>query len=180
MQSLSCLVILMTSPLVPTFHPAKLLVPTDFSPSSHATLEAAVGCAEMFQAELHLLHVVARFPVVPTLDGPTCFWPEGEFLQDARTHAETRLAALVAQYQSRGIKAAFSVEVGDDVVGNILRIAEEEHIGLIILSTHGVSGWRPMVFGSIAEKVIKLATCPLLLLRAHGDTPASRIASVPN
>lgn len=155
---------------VQTFKATKLLVPVDFSLSSQEALEAAVDCAAMFHSELYLLHVVPIFPAVPTLDGPTCVWPEEEFLQEARNNAEKRLIALTQQYLGRGIKASYSVETGDDVVGNILRIAEREHIGLIVISTHGISGWRPMVFGSIAEKVIKLAKCPLLLLRAKVAT----------
>jgi nucleotide-binding universal stress UspA family protein len=43
-------------------------------------------------------------------------------------------------------------------------VIEREHIDMIVLSTCGISGWRPMVFGSIAEKVVKLVQCPLLFL----------------
>jgi nucleotide-binding universal stress UspA family protein len=150
-----------------TFHPQKLLVPVDFSLSSQEALEAALDLAETFASELYLLHVVPMFPVVPTLDGPTCVWPEDEFVQEARDRAEKRLTALKEEYKSRGIMASYSVETGDDVVGNIMRIAEREHVDLLVISTHGISGWRPMVFGSIAEKVIKLAGCPVLLLRAR-------------
>jgi nucleotide-binding universal stress UspA family protein len=50
---------------------------------------------------------------------------------------------------------------------------------MVVISTHGISGWRPLVFGSIAEKVVKLVECPLLLLRsakpdADGKIPAGR------
>lgn len=151
----------------PTFHPAKVLVPVDFSSSSHEALEAAVDIAEKFGSEVRLLHVVARFAVVPTLDGPTCVWPEQEFLQDACDRAEERLKVLTQQYMSRGVKASSSVETGDDVVGSIMRIAEREHVDLLVISTHGISGWRPTIFGSIAEKVIKLAGCPVLLVRSQ-------------
>jgi nucleotide-binding universal stress UspA family protein len=47
-----------------------------------------------------------------------------------------------------------------------MAVIEREHIDMVILSTHGISGWHPLVFGSIAEKVIKLVQCPLLLLRS--------------
>ena len=52
-------------------------------------------------------------------------------------------------------------------------VLEREGADMIVLSTHGMSGWRPMVFGSIAEKVIKLAPCPLLLLRSHKEAATS-------
>jgi nucleotide-binding universal stress UspA family protein len=67
--------------------------------------------------------------------------------------------------QDQGVTALSGVEIGNDVVGNIMMVLSRERSDLIIISTHGVSGWRPFVFGSIAEKVIKLAECPLLLLR---------------
>ena len=47
-----------------------------------------------------------------------------------------------------------------------MEVVEREHIDLVVISTHGISGWHPLVFGSIAEKVVKLVECPLLLLRS--------------
>jgi nucleotide-binding universal stress UspA family protein len=64
------------------------------------------------------------------------------------------------------VKAGFSVEVANDIAGCIMEVAEREHVDLVVISTHGISGWHPLVFGSIAEKVIKLVQCPLLLLRS--------------
>lgn len=52
-----------------------------------------------------------------------------------------------------------------------MEAVDREHIDMVVISTHGISGWRPLVFGSIAEKVVKLVQCPLLLLRsAQPDT----------
>jgi nucleotide-binding universal stress UspA family protein len=52
-----------------------------------------------------------------------------------------------------------------------MEVVEREHIDMVVISTHGISGWHPLVFGSIAEKVVKLVQCPLLLLRsAKPDT----------
>jgi nucleotide-binding universal stress UspA family protein len=47
-----------------------------------------------------------------------------------------------------------------------MEVIEREHIGMVVISAHGISGWHPFVFGSIAEKVVKLVQCPLLLLRS--------------
>ena len=60
-----------------------------------------------------------------------------------------------------------------------MEVVEREHIDMVVISTHGISGWHPLVFGSIAEKVVKLVQCPLLLLRsakpdASGKIPAGR------
>ena len=55
-------------------------------------------------------------------------------------------------------------------------VIEREHIDMLVISTHGISGWRPMVFGSIAEKVIKTAQCPVLLLHSAKPVTISEIA----
>jgi nucleotide-binding universal stress UspA family protein len=47
-----------------------------------------------------------------------------------------------------------------------MEVVDREHIDLVVISTHGISGWHPLIFGSIAEKVVKLVQCPLLLLRS--------------
>lgn len=149
--------------------PTKILLPIDFSPSSQAALDMAADLAQHFQAELHLVNVIPEFPTTTIPD----FIPEAAFLENARKYAEVHLAKCKAALQTRGVKSTFSVEVGNDVVGNIMEVAEREHIDMIVISTHGISGWHPLVFGSIAEKVVKLAQCPLLLL--HSAKPESEV-----
>jgi nucleotide-binding universal stress UspA family protein len=142
--------------------PTKILLPTDFSPSSKTALDMAADLAEHFHAELYLVNVIPFFPATTMPD----FVPEEAFLKDARTHAEAHLSKGVAVLTARGIKTSYSVEIGNDVAGNIMEVVDREHIDMIVISTHGISGWHPMIFGSIAEKVVKLAQCPLLLLRS--------------
>lgn len=147
--------------------PTKILLPIDFSPSSQAALEMAADLAKHFHAELHLINVI---PVFPTTSLPDCV-PEVEFIQESRKFAEQHLAKCHAALAARGVKSTSSVEVGNDIAGNIMDVVEREHIDMVVISTHGISGWHPLVFGSIAEKVVKLAQCPLLLLRsAKPDT----------
>jgi nucleotide-binding universal stress UspA family protein len=143
------------------FHPAKILVPLDFSSSSEASLETAGDLAKLFGSELLLLHVV---PVLPNL-ACDAYFPEEKFIAQFRQDAEAKLTKLVAGLQAAGRSASFCIEVGNDVVGNILHVLRREQADMLVFSTHGMSGWRPVVFGSIAEKVMKLAECPVLLLR---------------
>jgi nucleotide-binding universal stress UspA family protein len=56
-----------------------------------------------------------------------------------------------------------------------MEVIEREHAEMVIISTHGISGWHPLVFGSIAEKVVKLVQCPVLLLRSA--KPGAKTAS---
>jgi len=144
------------------FIPTKIMLPIDFSPSSQAALEMAADLAEHFHAELYLVNVIPMFPTTTLPD----LIPAAEFIQEARAFAERHLAKCHAVLAARGVKSTYSVEVGNDVVGNIMAVIDREHIDMVVISTHGISGWHPLVFGSIAEKVVKLVRCPLLLLRS--------------
>ena len=131
--------------------PAKILLPIDFSPSSHLALEEATVLAQHFHAELYLVHVVS----------------EAANVGEAKKEAEKYLAVSVSGLAAKGIKATAKVEVENDIAGSILDVIERDHIDMIVVSTHGTTGWHPLVFGSIAEKIIKLVQCPLLLLRSQ-------------
>jgi nucleotide-binding universal stress UspA family protein len=153
-----------------SFVPARILVPMDFSPSSHVALDTAVDLAAHYHALLVLVHVV---PVFVTSTVPD-FFPEAKFLDHARKGAEGRFAAYKADLEARGLGVSYFIEDGNDTAGNIMRIVEREKIDFIVISTHGLGGWHPLVFGSTAEKIVKLAQCPLLLLRtskAETTTP---------
>jgi nucleotide-binding universal stress UspA family protein len=149
--------------------PTKILLPIDFSPSSQAALEMAADLAQHFHAELYLVHVIPMFPTTTIPD----VIPEGVFIEQASTNAEQHLTKCKAALTARGVKSTSSVEVGNDVASNIMEVVEREHIDMVVISTHGISGWHPLVFGSIAEKVVKLVQCPLLLL--HSAKPESEI-----
>jgi nucleotide-binding universal stress UspA family protein len=156
----------MAQAIAPHFIPTKILVPVDFSSSSDAALETAADLAQHFHAELYLLNVIPMLP----MGTKTVSFPETEHLHKAESDAERQLAVCDAALVSKGIKATSSFEIGNDVVGNIMLVIEREHIDMIVISTHGISGWRPLVFGSIAEKVVKQVQCPLLLLRSVEPT----------
>jgi nucleotide-binding universal stress UspA family protein len=101
------------------------------------------------------------------------YFPETEFLEQARRFAETQLTSRQRALISKGVQAKVCIESGNDVAGNIMTVIDREDIDMVIISTHGISGWRPLVFGSIAEKVVKLVQCPILLLRSNnGETSA--------
>lgn len=153
--------------------PTKILTPIDFSPSSHAALEAAADLAQHFGAEIHLIHVIPMFPTTTLPD----FFPEAKFAEEAKKEADRHFEAAQADLAGKGIKVSFSVEVGDDVASSILEAAEREHADMVVISTHGLTGWHPLVFGSIAEKVLKLAQCPVLLLRTPKPASSAKVKS---
>jgi nucleotide-binding universal stress UspA family protein len=155
--------------------PTKILLPIDFSPSSQVALETAADLALHFHAELFLVNVIPLFSTSTTEYAA----PQLQFQQKEKSHAEQLLAKACAVLTTKGVKAGSSVEVANDIAGCIMEVKEREHIDMVVISTHGISGWHPLVFGSIAEKVIKLAQCPLFLLHSpkpvtHAKTPANR------
>jgi nucleotide-binding universal stress UspA family protein len=147
---------------IPSFVPTKILMPIDFSDSSAAALEMAADLALHFHAELHLVNVIPFFAATTFPD----FVPEQSFVEASRAKAEQNLKKCQKSLAVRGVKSTFSVNTGNDVAGEIVEVAAREHIDMLVISTHGISGWHPLVFGSIAEKVVKLVQCPLLLLRS--------------
>ncbi len=153
--------------------PAKILLPIDFSPSSQAALEMAAELAKHFHAELHLVNVIPFFPTTTLPD----MIPEGEYIQEARAFAERHLTKCHAALVARGVKSTSSIEVGNEIARTIMEVVEREDIDMVVISTHGISGWHPLVFGSIAEKVVKLVQCPLLLLRSAKPESSAKIPS---
>lgn len=152
--------------LMPEVHafstiPARILLPIDFSPSSHLALEEATVLAQHFHAEVILLHVV----------GGDCN------IEEAKKEAEERFAVSVAGLTAKGIKATSKVEVESDVAGSILDVIESDRIDMIVVSTHGTTGWHPLVFGSIAEKLVKLVHIPLLLVRTEKPESSVKVKS---
>jgi nucleotide-binding universal stress UspA family protein len=141
--------------------PTKILLPVDFSPSSQTAFEMASDLAQHFHAALHLVHVIPVFPTTSISDLEI----EVHFIQKATESAKKRLEDYHAALLKKGVESTFSIESGNNIVDNIMNVIEREHVDMVVISTHGVSGWHPLFFGSIAEKVIRLVQCPLLLLR---------------
>ena len=145
----------------------KILCPTDFSEPSYAALRVADEMAIHFHAELLLIHVVTPIPVIPVHDDPSGFnlpMYEKEMAVSAgrslRQVAEARISEQVRQR---------SIVIQGDPAGRIVRIAEEERVDIIIIATHGLTGWRKFMFGSVTEKVIRMATCPVLSIRVAAE-----------
>jgi nucleotide-binding universal stress UspA family protein len=153
--------------------PTKILLPIDFSPSSQAALEIASDLAEHFRAELYLVNVIPMFPSTTLPDMAT----EETFIAEARKYAERHLSKCQAVLAAKSIRSTSSVETENDISGTILNVIERENIDMVVISTHGISGWHPLVFGSIAEKVVKLVTCPILLLHSAKPETGEKISS---
>jgi len=145
--------------------PKLILSPIDFSDPSHEALDVAADLASRFGSELLLVHVV---PVVPKLPSGVSMFHEGEYERQLIEDAEKRLGELVKKYAGKGIRARSIVGLANDVGMEIIRTAEHERVDLIVIATHGMTGWRRLAFGSVTEKVVRTSSSPVLVLRTQG------------
>ena len=124
--------------------PSEILFPTDFSPASEAAGRIARSMALEAGARLHVLHVV------PPVTDPSVF-------RDQLTRASQGLA--------EGLRVETALRTG--LAGRtIVQYAREKGIGLIVLGTHGRTGFSHAILGSVAETVVRLAPCPVLTVPA--------------
>ena len=143
------------------FELKKVLVPVDFSPCSRKALQYALAFARQFRARLTLLHVVPANYFIGSEFGPIDFpLPEKELRQGT----ERELAAVAAREVGTAALVETVVRQGQPVQ-EIVRFAGEADIDLIILSTHGRTGLKHVLMGSVAENVVRYAPCPVLVVR---------------
>ncbi len=147
----------------------RILVPTDFSPSSHAALGYAVFLASRLGAAVEVLAVYESVASV----GPetqVVVPGVGARALSAVLHdrAREQLARFVTDVPGlRGEALATRLEPGDPAQV-ILRIADEERFDLVVMGTHGRTGLSRLMMGSVTEKVVRGALCPVLTVRVPG------------
>jgi nucleotide-binding universal stress UspA family protein len=143
--------------------PKLILAPIDFSDSSRAALDVAADMSSRFGAELLLVHVV---PAIPDLPEDVSIFKEAEYDKSLGDSAAQQLSGLAAALGHKNIRIRTEVGTANDIGMELVRIAEHNHVDMIIIATHGMTGWRRIAFGSVAEKVVKEAECPVLVLRS--------------
>jgi nucleotide-binding universal stress UspA family protein len=146
--------------------PKLILSPIDFSDPSHEALDTAADLASYMKSELLLVHVV---PMLPRLPSPAMIFNEADFEQELHKDAEKRLNDLVNKLAAKGLPARFEVGTANDVAMEIIRIGEHNKADLVVIATHGMTGWHRLAFGSVTEKVVRLAPLPVLVLRARAE-----------
>lgn len=153
--------------------PKLILSPVDFSFPSDEALKTSADLALQFGSQLCLLHVV---PALPKLPSSVSIFKEGEYENELHKDAEQRLSKLAKDLAQRGVRVHTVVGTASDVGMEIIRVAEHNVADLIVIATHGTTGWHRLAFGSVAEKVVRLADCPVLFLRAHPAEQSSSTA----
>ena len=142
---------------------AKLLVPTDFSEDSEQAARYAVELAKRFQAEIHCIHVVDIPADLLSTSAYYMTGPSEGFLDQIREESKKNLEAFAKKnLEGVGVRTAFLE--GSPFV-EIIRYARNQEIDLVVIATHGRTGLRHVLFGSVAEKVVRKAPCPVLVVK---------------
>ena len=123
---------------------------------------SALELAKKFGAKLSILHVVELPPYPVEGYVPPSLTPT--FLEDLERQASQELAQVVPEAESAGVEVARLVAVGSPY-RKIIDMAEAEQVDLIVMATAGRTGFSRLVIGSIAERVVRTASCPVLTTR---------------
>lgn len=142
----------------------KILCAIDFSDSSYEALQYAVEMAAKMDAELFLVHIVAKVHGIPP-DPLYAFEGPQEYEELMKADAEQQLQEIIASRVPGDLQPHAIIRQAE-VAEGIQQVAEEHAADVIVIATHGRTGWRHLVFGSVAEKVIREAHCPVLVTRA--------------
>jgi len=138
-----------------------VLVPIDFSPYAEQALAYAITIAQKLQARVTLLHVIQP-PLVAGADMGA--WPSPTFLQELETAITRDMAGYLARVTAAGLAGEIVIVHGVPFQ-EILDTAKARQVDLIIMGTHGRTGLSHILLGSVAERVVRLAPCPVLIAR---------------
>ena len=144
----------------------RILVATDFSPCAQAALDVAMELAAPLHASVILLHVYA----VPTevLPDGSVLNLDGLAIERIERSIDEQLCDERRRAQRPGIP--ISVEHADGQPAEVIvRRAREEKVDLIVAGTHGRRGFRRLVLGSVAERVLRNAACPVIIVHDRGE-----------
>jgi nucleotide-binding universal stress UspA family protein len=153
----------------------RILVPVDFSECSQEGLQYAIGFANEFGARVILVHAT-YLGYIYSSEGNAIYDVRG--LQEAaRENAERQMRELVRAVKAEGIKLETAITEGSPVL-DICALAKDHDVDLIIISTHGLTGLQHVLIGSIAEKVMRHASCSVLVVPSHPQIRAANLAKM--
>jgi universal stress protein A len=139
----------------------RILVPVDFSDHSKEALDTAIELAELFGSTIHLLHC---YHIQTAGISPYGIVLPSSYYADLRDAAEKRLNDWNDMVLGKGVKVE-SMLSADSPSLAITLAAEEIKADLVVMGTRGLSGLKHAMLGSIAERVVRLAPCPVLTVK---------------
>lgn len=147
----------------------RVLTPIDFSDNAGKIASAAAYVAGTFQADLDLVFVAQNFEdysgfFVPPVNLPNL---EEELFDSAQQRMVTFVEEHKATFETFGVSNVTSTVLSGDVAEEILAYATEKEAHLIVMGTHGYKGLERIMFGSVADKVVKTACCPVMTINPY-------------
>src|SRR6187399_414607 len=143
------------------FHIQKILIPFDFSETAELALEHASFMAKLLKAEITLLHVVESYSFASAIS-QAFSKTQSEFETKVEAGAKERLQQISDELHHRdGIIVKFRTDVGK-IYKTIIHVADEIKADLIVMGTHGVSGFQELLVGSNTYRVVSGSNCPIL------------------
>ena len=142
-----------------------IVYPSDFSPASRPALARAIATAKERRADLLLVHVLPNIFPMPGHDGYISPRVYEDMMNVSRAHAQRQLDAMVAAAKKAGARAR-SLLLEGVAWEQLVRLARGQKAELIVMGTHGRTGLKRLFLGSVAERVIGNAPCPVLTVRA--------------
>lgn len=149
-----------------------ILVPVDFSPYADQALDYAMTLARVLQARLTLLHVMAPLPLVGMEMNGTALTT---YLDELEAESTQAMAAYCDRATQAGLTCDVAVVMGTPYQV-IIDTARTKQVDLIVMGTHGRTGLRHLFLGSVAERVVQLAPCAVLVARIPAPTPTQEPA----
>lgn len=151
--------------LSPNLHhrPRNIVAPVDFSPHSRLSLLYAGQLARAYGGVVQVLHIVEE-TVLPQVYGVEPVSPSAQTVID---HSVLALREMVSELELTDVAGPGHVLVGHSALG-IVEFARHHDVDLIVIGTHGRSGLARFVLGSVTEKVIRMASCPVFTVRSFG------------
>lgn len=138
----------------------RILFPTDFSDCSRPAQSQACALADQFDAELHVLHVLQDAMLMIPEPGSALALPQN-FLLDLKESAEKALDGLLSAELLKKLTVRRATRLGNAAV-EIVKYAQFHEVDLIVLGTHGRGALGHLLMGSVAERVVQHAHCPVL------------------
>jgi nucleotide-binding universal stress UspA family protein len=151
----------------------KILVPCDFSKPAINAYRFALNVAAQANGTVHLLHVV-ELPVLHDSVLMPVLNFEQELLKELKEKAEEEFKKIIGKYTSDSVKVLMKVIFGAPSK-MILEYAKDESIDLIVMGSHGASGFREFFVGSNAEKIVRNSSVPVLVLKHYYKRPVKDI-----
>jgi len=150
----------------------KILFPTDFSRCAEQAMQYALYVAKQFNAELHMLHAVVPLEYDP--NNPAMQFPDLKKINaEIEKITASKLGAALAAHDVKTVKIKQAQRQGLSIAPMIMEYASENDIDLIIMGTHGRRGLGHLFLGSVAEEVVRFASCPVFTVRERKVPHAS-------